>query len=149
MKLGINEGKTIQFYKTKMVFKASTEQTDGAYTTILMTHPAWVGPALHLHPDGAETFFILKGNYTFTLGDDIMEASVGDFILIPKNQAHKYISGAEGGQMLVTTPSGVEQYFLHIAARLLEGEIPLAEEFEFAKRHGQIFLDSSGHWGHK
>lgn len=149
MKLKGSEGKTIQFYKTKMVFKTTLEQTNNNYSTILMIHPALVGPALHLHPYGPETFFVIEGEYTFTLNEKTIEASKGDFIFIPQNAPHKYKSGSNGGQVLVTTPANVETYFLHIADKLLNGDISLDYEFEFAKNHGQIFLDSSENWGHK
>ncbi len=143
------EGTTIYFYKTKMVFKTTLAQSGGQYSTILMTHIPHVGPALHLHPNGPETFFVVEGEYTFTLNDNIIEAKKGDFVLIPANAPHKYTSGPKGGQLLVNTPPDVETYFLHIAQKLLQGEVPRDYEFEFARQHGQTFLDSSGHWGHK
>ncbi len=149
MKLTAEEGRTIQFYKTKMVFKATLEQSDNAYTTILMTHPPLVGPALHLHPNGAETFFVVEGDYQFNLNGEIIDAIKGDFVYIPKNVPHKYNSGKNGGQVLVTTPASVEKYFLHIAEKLLQGDIPLEYEFEFAKANGQFFLENTGSWGHK
>lgn len=146
MKLKADEGKTIFFYKTKMVFKTMLEETDQAYSTILMTHPPSVGPALHLHPEGPETFFIVEGDYTFTLDGSVLEASKGDFICIPKNTPHTYKTGSRGGQVLVTTPRSVEIYFLHIAEKLTKGEVSLAYEFEFAMQNGQTFLDTSDHW---
>jgi len=149
MKLKEDMGKTIQFYKTKMVFKTTLEQTNNQYSIILMTHPSSIGPALHIHPNGPETFFVLEGNYTFTLNGKTIEATKGDFIFIPQNAPHKYKSGSNGGQMLVTTPASVETYFLHIADKLLNGDVSIEYEFEFAKNHGQIFLETSGHWGHK
>jgi len=149
MKLKEDQGKTIQFYKTKMVFKTTLEQTNKQYSVILMTHPSSVGPALHIHPNGPETFFVLEGNYTFILNGKTIEATKGDFVFIPQNAPHKYKSGLNGGQILVTTPASVETYFLHIAEKLLNGDVSLEYEFEFAKNHGQIFLETSEHWGHK
>jgi quercetin dioxygenase-like cupin family protein len=149
MKLTQEEGKTINFYKTKMIFKTTLAETNNQYSTILMTHPPLVGPALHLHPNGQETFFIIEGNYTFTLNGEAIEASKGDFVIIPPNAPHKYKSGKTGGQILVTTPPNVEKYFLHIAEKLLKGEVSLEYEFEFAQQNGQLFLDKSEHWGHK
>jgi quercetin dioxygenase-like cupin family protein len=148
MKLKEDMGNTIQFYKTKMVFKTTLEQTNNQYSIILMTHPSSIGPAF-IHPDGPESFFVLEGNYTFTLNDKTIEATKGDFVFIPQNAPHKYKSGVTGGQVLVTTPPSVETYFLHIADKLLNGDVSLEYEFEFAKRHGQIFLETNGHWGHK
>lgn len=149
MKLKQDEGLTINFYKTKMVFKTTLAETNNSYSTILMTHPPLVGPALHLHPHGQETFYVLEGEYTFTLNGKDIQATKGDFIIIPSNAPHKYKSGQTGGQMLVTTPPSVEKYFLHIADELTKGEVSLDYEFEFAKQNGQTFLDKSEHWGHK
>lgn len=149
MRFKEDEGKTIFFRKTKMTFKATLESTNNTYTTILMTHPPLVGPALHIHPNGIETFYILAGNYHFTLNEIAFEATVGDFILIPQNEPHKYKSGTIGGKMLVNTPRNVEIYFNHIAEKLLQGDVSLDYEFEFAKNNGQTFLDINEHWGHK
>jgi quercetin dioxygenase-like cupin family protein len=149
MKLSSKEGLTINFRNTIMVFKTTLKETNNSHSTILMTHPPLVGPALHLHPQGVETFYILKGDYVFTLNNTTIEARKGDFVLIPKDTPHKYKSGSKGGQMLVTTPQNVEHYFRHIAEKLLEGDVSLEYEFEFAKNNGQVFLDKSEHWGLK
>ncbi len=149
MKLTENEGKTIYFYKTKMAIKATLAQTQAQYTTILMWHPPLIGPALHFHPHGPETFYVLEGSYTFILNGQVIEAKQGDFIFIPQHAPHKYVSGPRGGKVLVTTPPGVETYFLHIADKLSKGDVSRDYEFEFAKNHGQIFLETSEHWGHK
>jgi len=149
MKLKAEEGTTIQFYKTKMVFKVGLAESDNAYSTILMTHPPLVGPALHLHPNGVETFFVVEGSYQFNLDGRLIDADKGDFVYIPKNVPHKYNSGENGGTILVTTPASVEKYFLHIAEKLLQGDVPLEYEFEFAKKNGQLFLENTGSWGHK
>ncbi|OYQ46490.1 hypothetical protein CHU92_01405 [Flavobacterium cyanobacteriorum] len=149
MKLAPEDGKTINFYTTKMVFKTTLAETNNSYSVILMTHQASTGPALHIHPNGQETFYIIEGIYTFTLGNKFIEAQKGDFIIVPQGVPHKYVSGKDGGQMLVTTPPAVEKYFLHIAEELVKRHVPLEYEFEIAKQNGQIFLDKEGHWGHR
>ena len=92
------EGQTIQFYKTKMVFKTTLNQNNNLYSTILMTHPPLIGPALHIHPDGPETFFVLEGEYDFTLDNKPLKAGKGDFVFVPQNTPHKYKSGANGAR---------------------------------------------------
>ncbi len=146
MKLSPDEGATIVFYNTTMVFKATLAQTHDQYATILMTHPPLAGPALHQHPDGVETFYIVEGNYDFVLGGDNIPAEKGDFILIPKGVPHQYKSGPQGGKVLVTTPPGVATYFTHIADLLKKGKVTQEYEFAFAAAHGQTFLDKKGHW---
>lgn len=80
------------------------------------------------------------------LSGKTIKASKGDFIFIPKSEPHKYTSGPNGGQILVTTPPSVEVYFLHIADKLLKGEVSLDYEFEYARKNGQVFLERTGHY---
>jgi len=146
MKLGPNEGKTISWHNSKMVFKTMLHQSGHKYSTLLVTNPPGVGPALHKHPNGPETFYIIEGDYTFILSGNTIQASAGDFVFIPANEPHKYKSGPMGGQMLVTTPASVETYFLHIAEKLSEGKVALDYEMDCAKENGQVFLEKTGHY---
>jgi quercetin dioxygenase-like cupin family protein len=150
MKYAAAEGELIQFRKTKMVLKTAPNENNAGYMQLLMTHPPHIGPGLHIHPTGPETFLVIDGSYTFTLGKETIETTKGDFIFIPQNIQHKYNAGNEGGQLLVTTPEAVVNYFKIISSKLLIGEeVTTAFEYECAKANGQIFLDSEGGFGHK
>ena len=37
------------------------------YTILDIIHPPNIGPALHIHPKGSETFYIVEGDYEFIL----------------------------------------------------------------------------------
>jgi quercetin dioxygenase-like cupin family protein len=150
MKFTKEEGDIIQFRKTTMVLKTPAGEPNGGYLQLLMTHPPHIGPGLHIHPTGPETFLVVEGSYTFTLGEKIIETTKGDFIFIPLNIPHKYNAGEHGGQLLVTTPESVVNYFKTISSKLLNGEDVSTEfEYECAKANGQIFVDSEGGFGHK
>jgi quercetin dioxygenase-like cupin family protein len=150
MKFTKEEGELIQFRKTTMVLKTPSEENNAGYLQLLMTHPPYIGPGLHIHPSGPETFLVVEGTYTFTLGENIIETTKGDFVFIPQNIPHKYNAGEHGGQLLVTTPEAVVNYFKTISSKLLNGEEVSAEfEYECAKANGQIFVDSEGGFGHK
>jgi quercetin dioxygenase-like cupin family protein len=150
MKFTKEEGDIIQFRKTTMVLKTPAGEHNGGYLQLLMTHPPHIGPGLHIHPTGPETFLVVEGSYTFTLGEKIIKTTKGDFVFIPQNIPHKYNAGEHGGQLLVTTPEAVVNYFKTISSKLLNGEEVSAEfEYECAKVNGQIFVDSEGGFGHK
>ncbi len=140
------EGVHIDFRGTKMTVKASNEQTEGAYSLIEMVHPPNVGPALHIHPRGAEAFYVLEGHYAICSGDRTFEAGQGDFVFIPKGVAHNYQSGLSGGKVLVISPAGLEKYFVEVAHALNIGPITWSLEQEIAQRYGQEFLDHLKHW---
>jgi quercetin dioxygenase-like cupin family protein len=150
MKYAATEGEVIQFRKTKMILKTPANENNGGYLQLLMTHPPHIGPSLHIHPNGPETFLVVEGSYTFILGENIIETTKGDFVFIPQNIPHKYNAGEHGGQLLVTTPESVVNYFKTISSKLLNGEDVSTEfEYECAKANGQIFVDSEGGFGHK
>ena len=75
-----------------MTVKISGTQSDVTYSLIEMVHPPNVGPALHLHPTGAEAFYVLDGEYTIHCGEQQYQAAAGDFIYIPKGTQHMYQS---------------------------------------------------------
>jgi hypothetical protein len=112
-----------------------------------MVHPPNVGPALHIHPRGPESFLILEGSYTFVRGNETVGLVAGQAISIPAGTPHRYTAGATGGRATVICPPDLERYFESVSEMLKRGPVPVAEEFAIASRHGQDFLDSSSHWG--
>jgi quercetin dioxygenase-like cupin family protein len=82
-------------------------------------------PPLHRH-DFDETFYILEGELTFQLGDDIFVRRAGELAFAPRGAPHTYanLSGAPVRALLVITPAGFERYFARIAAELQGVEPP-------------------------
>ncbi len=72
------KNKTLDFHGTKMTIQVCTSETNDAYSIIHFEHPPNVGPALHIHPRGSESFHIIKGEYRFVIGDEIIDAKIGD-----------------------------------------------------------------------
>ena len=141
------EGPHIDFRGTKMTVKIAGVQTQAGYSFIEMIHPPNIGPALHIHPTGAEAFYVLEGAYHIDCDTHSYQAEPGDFVFIPTGTPHNYQSGSEGGKVLVLSPSGLEQYFSEVAKRLAAGPLTWDIEQEIAKQYGQEFLDHLQHWG--
>jgi mannose-6-phosphate isomerase-like protein (cupin superfamily) len=53
------------------------------------------GPGLHTHPY-PETFIIQEGRALFTVGDQQMEASAGQILMVPPNTPHGFKSLGPG-----------------------------------------------------
>jgi mannose-6-phosphate isomerase-like protein (cupin superfamily) len=143
-----DEGIKINFRGTKMTLKVSGSDSEGKYSLLEMIHPPNTGPALHIHSNAPEAYYVLDGRYLIRCGDKIYQAHHGDFVFIPKDTSHNYQSGPHGGKVLVISPAGLEGYFKEIEDILLRQgkEIPWNQEVEIAKRYGQEFLDSLKHW---
>ena len=141
------EGPSIEFRGTKMTVKLSGAASEESYSLIEMVHPSGVGPALHIHPTGAEAFYVLEGHYTIHCGERQYEAAAGDFVYVPKGLPHAYQSGVNGGKVLVLSPAGLERYFSEVAELLRVGPVTWDVEQAIAAQYGQEFLDGLRHWG--
>src|SRR3954470_23365906 len=95
-----------------------SEESDGAVSVIENTPPAdFPGPPLHRH-DFDEAFYILEGELTFQLRDEVITATAGELVFAPRNVPHTLanLSGAPARYVLVCTPAGFERYFARMEA---------------------------------
>jgi quercetin dioxygenase-like cupin family protein len=53
------------------------------------------GPRLHRHPY-PETFIVLEGSATFTVGDEQIVAKAGDIVVGPANVPHRFVCNGPG-----------------------------------------------------
>lgn len=74
-------------------------------------------PPLHRH-DFDETFFVLEGELTFQLGQELVTRRAGELAFAPRGVDHTYanLSGAPARALMVITPAGFERYFARMAA---------------------------------
>ena len=64
---------------------------DTSVSFILVDAPPGRGPKLHKHPY-EEVFVVQEGSVTFTAGDDIIEASGGQVVVVPAGVPHKFVN---------------------------------------------------------
>lgn len=83
------------------------------------------GPPLHRH-DFDETFYVLEGELTFQLEDEVFTKKEGELAFAPRNVAHTFanLSGADARTLIVCTPAGFERYFDRMAAEQAGVEPP-------------------------
>jgi|SRR5215218_1724383 len=58
-------------------------------------HRPGTGPDLHSHPY-EETFIVLDEKVRFPLGEETLEATAGQIVVIPAGTAHKFVSTGVG-----------------------------------------------------
>ncbi|HVK26573.1 MAG TPA: cupin domain-containing protein [Actinokineospora sp.] len=98
------------------VLASGEAHTGGAFTLAEFSGGGagpWTVP--HLHRGFEESFFVLDGLFTFTVGGEAIEATSGMYILVPRGTAHT-ISAAEGGGRFLTlmVPGGMEEMFFEL-----------------------------------
>jgi len=94
-----------------------SEQSDGQVAVIETAPAPGVGPPLH-HHDFDETFYVMEGELTFRLRDEILTAGPGELVFAPRGVPHTFanLSGTPARQLIVCTPAGFERYFARMAA---------------------------------
>ena len=98
-----------------------SEQTGGALGSMEMAIPAGFGGLpLHVHPSFDEYFYVLEGEVTFRVGDDVRAAPAGTAIYAPGAVPHTFaeLNRAPARLLLVFTPAGHERYFEQLGAAL-------------------------------
>jgi mannose-6-phosphate isomerase-like protein (cupin superfamily) len=68
---------------------------DVGVSFFLTDAPPGTGPGLHRHPY-AEVFVIQEGRVTFTVGDETVEATGGQIVIVPAGQPHKFVNAGAG-----------------------------------------------------
>ena len=97
-----------------------SEQTAGVLSVIRVAVPGgWEGPPLHHHAFD-ETFYVLAGELTFQLGDELLTARAGDSAFAPRDSHHTLANlGSETARYVLTcTPAGFERYFDRLQGEL-------------------------------
>jgi quercetin dioxygenase-like cupin family protein len=101
------------------------EQSGGEVSVIESgSLPGFGGPPLH-HHDFDETFYVIEGELTFQLGDELFTRKAGELAFAPRGVAHTYanLSDAPSRHLIACTPAGFERYFARMAAER-RGEDP-------------------------
>jgi quercetin dioxygenase-like cupin family protein len=140
------KNKPFDFHGAKFTIKVLTSETNGDYTVLDIVHPPNIGPALHMHPKGPETFYIVDGNYEFILDGKSISGKSGDVIFVPKGVPHRFIVGSQGGRAIVISPPELEFYFFKVSELLDKDEVSYEVESNIGEQYGQIFLDNTKHW---
>jgi quercetin dioxygenase-like cupin family protein len=110
------EGRSVDLGVVEMRVLAAGDVTGKAFTLAEFVGTgsgAWTVP--HLHREMEESFFVLDGSFTFTVGGRAIEATSGMYILVPRGTAHT-ITAAEGGGRFLTlmVPGGLEEMFFEL-----------------------------------
>ena len=117
----VGEGRTVDLGVTRMRVLAHGDVAHGGAFTLAEFAGTTAGPwtVPHLHREMEESFYLLDGEFTFTVGEQPIQALPGTFILVPRGTSHT-IDAAPGGGRLLTlmVPGGLEHMFFEL------GELP-------------------------
>jgi quercetin dioxygenase-like cupin family protein len=139
--VGAGEGRSVNLGVVSMRILAGGEaDTGGAFTVAEFSgtdEGAWTVP--HLHRGFEESFFVLDGLFTFTVGEEAIKATPGMYILVPRGTAHTISAAAGGGRFLtLMVPGGLEEMFFELGTLSPNAIRDLATRAAISARYDSI-----------
>jgi quercetin dioxygenase-like cupin family protein len=112
------EGPRYELMGEVEIFKATAEDTGGAFSLFETISQPGGGAPLHIHHREDETVYVLEGRFLLQNGEDKFTAQAGDFAYFPKGIPHAYrnLEAMPGRLLFVMTPGGYERFFAEAAA---------------------------------
>jgi quercetin dioxygenase-like cupin family protein len=90
-------------------------ESGGSYFTLIANVAPHGGPPPHIHHLEEEQFYVLDGELSFSVGDQIFQIQAGDFVHIPRETVHSFKNGPAPSRILATfSPAGIEGFFREV-----------------------------------
>lgn len=95
-----------------MSILVSAKDSNGSFSLIHGYEIKGLEPPPHVHTREDESFYILDGEISYTVGDETFNASRGDWVFLPRNIRHFFQVQTEKAEVLIHfSPGGFEEYF--------------------------------------
>ena len=116
-------GQRLDLFGATLTIKAATSDTAGAYSLIDgVFQPGGFAPLPHTHRDEEESFYVLDGEFEFSVGTSRFRGSRGAFVLVPRGLRHGFVNaGDDAGRLLIIHSPGLEGFFLEFAELAASG----------------------------
>ena len=134
-------GRSIDLGGFHMSVKASTEETEGAFSLLEAEEPPGFGPPMHTHSDAAEAFYVLEGEYLIVLDGKEIHCPAGSFIFIPSGIPHGFRVGSVASRKLnLYAPAAMVGYFDELSAAAKAGTATPAVLGHIARKYSMGVL---------
>ncbi len=104
---------------------AEARDTGGRFSMMEELLRKGSGPGPHKHTWSDETFYMLDGEITFLVADEIKTSRTGDFLMVPRNTRHAFRVDSETARFLNGyTPASLEAMIVELATPATERVLP-------------------------
>jgi len=114
------------FKTLRMRTVAGARATNGAFELIEDERDPGQGPAPHIHHRSDEAFYVLRGGFTFTVGEREVDAAPQSLVFVPRGTRHFYRATEPASRVLIiyVPAGGFVEFMLELDALLTEGHSP-------------------------
>jgi quercetin dioxygenase-like cupin family protein len=124
-----------------LTFLATGQETQGQFA--LMEQCARKGnvPPRHIHHREDETFYVIEGEMTFSVGDQTIKATPGTMVFAPRDIPHSFTIDSEQVRMLVqVSPAGSEGFFKACSVPAPSMTLPPEVETPYSEKQKMMAL---------
>jgi quercetin dioxygenase-like cupin family protein len=111
-KVDPGQGRALWHLGALLTFKALGEETGEQFWALEGLADQQMAVPLHAHSREDEIWYVLEGEITFTIGDQVQTAGPGSFAYIPRNVPHTFqIRSGTARWFGFGTPAGLDRWF--------------------------------------
>jgi mannose-6-phosphate isomerase-like protein (cupin superfamily) len=123
--LDVQQGRALWHLDTLLVFKALGEETGGQFWAMEGLADRRMAVPLHAHSRDDEFWYVLEGEFVFTMGDETRTLGPGAFVYIPRDVPHSYRVRSETSRWLgIGVPGGLDQCYFETGEPARELALP-------------------------
>ena len=104
--------RSVWYSGSLFTFLATGKETQGQFALIESVARKGNAPPRHIHQREDETFYVLEGEITVSVGGRTIKATPGTMVFLPRDMAHSFAIESEHLRMLILlAPAGLEEWF--------------------------------------
>ncbi len=128
-----------------MIVKVDSQASRGAYSLFEYSHAAGAaGPPAHIHAFHEEAFYIMEGQLTLTIDDQIITLSPGECWVVPRGSIHRPSNRSDRPvRYLIISSPPMDAFFTAMSdlVNATAGEPSKEALNELADRYDSTFVD--------
>ncbi|MEW6226345.1 MAG: cupin domain-containing protein [Chloroflexota bacterium] len=118
-------GRSVWSLGGRFTEKLSGELVDGRFSMVEVLARRAAEPPRHIHHREDELWYVVDGQMTFHVGDDVLPAPAGAFAFAPRGVAHAFTIDVEPTRVLIlATPSGFERFAMELGVDAVGDDEP-------------------------
>lgn len=126
----------------------ASKDSGGSFSLIHGYEIQGLEPPPHTHTKEDESFYIMSGEISYTVGNESLNAKKGNWVFLPRNIQHSFKVITKQAEVLIhLSPGGFEEYFREMSEPAEELRIPprpkgppdVKKIIETASRYGILF----------
>jgi quercetin dioxygenase-like cupin family protein len=119
------QGESVWSLGARFTVKLAGQAPDNHYSLVEAVAFRSTEPPLHIHSREDEAWYVLDGQITFHVGEDVHRAPSGAFVFAPRGIAHTFTVDVEPTRVLVlASPSGFEHFALELGEPAIDDNPP-------------------------